>query len=196
MGQIGFQAVYVSVAGMDADRLSLANGRTKAKVGGKMPDRDPFDGYRRLQPPDGGERGRNAGLCHRCATHGLRRCRKWPWGNAGIAKVVELAIHVISSIIACMANFRKLSPQAKKALILATDAPVQVTALVELSAGYDAETDLPLKALDATLQGWSTHSRIVTLKLPSNRLGNLAETRGVTYVELGENLANPSDPPN
>ncbi len=99
-------------------------------------------------------------------------------------------------MIANMANFSKLSPQAKKALILATDAPVQVTALVELSAGYDAETDLPLKALDATLQGWSTHSRIVTLKLPSSHLGNLAETRGVTYVELGENLANPSDPPN
>ena len=94
-----------------------------------------------------------------------------------------------------MANFRNLSPQAKKALILATDTPVQVTALVEMSAGYDAETDLPLKTLDATLQGWSKHSRIVTLKLPSNRLGNLAETRGVTYVELGENLANPSVPP-
>lgn len=94
-----------------------------------------------------------------------------------------------------MPNFRKLSPQAKKALIVAERSPVEITALVELSAGFEPETDLPLKALGATVQGWSAESRIATLNLPSGHLGTLADTRGVTYVEISDTLANPSDPP-
>ena len=94
-----------------------------------------------------------------------------------------------------MANFRKLSPQAKKAALIARSAPRDVTAVVELSAGYTPDKDLPLEALQATVQGWSAQSRVATLTLGSNQLEALSDTKGVTYVELGDALSNPGEPP-
>lgn len=92
----------------------------------------------------------------------------------------------------------RLSPQARKAALRAGPAhgAVRVVATVELAAGQRPETlDVPLSQLGAELRGWSDHSHVMTVSIDPACLDALGAIRGVTFVQVGGRMANPSKPP-
>jgi hypothetical protein len=79
----------------------------------------------------------------------------------------------------------KLSPQAKKAVMLGSNQPV--VALMQMAPSADrVATEHALQALDADLRSWSDTTGVATIALPADNLDRLADLEGVVYIEIGE----------
>jgi hypothetical protein len=79
----------------------------------------------------------------------------------------------------------KLSPQAKKAVMLGSDQ--LVVALVQMAPAADrVATERSLQALQAALRSWSNTTGIATVELRADKLDRLADLEGVVYIEIGE----------
>jgi hypothetical protein len=79
----------------------------------------------------------------------------------------------------------KLSPQAKKAVMLGSDQ--LVVALVQMAPAADrVGTVHSLQALQAVLRSWSNATGIATVELRADKLDRLADLEGVVYIEIGE----------
>ena len=85
----------------------------------------------------------------------------------------------------------KLSPQARKAIIRAKDiGPVKAT--VELAPGFSPDNlGVTPEQLQAEILGWSEHSRIMSISIDPERLTDLAEIAGITYIQVGGGMRNP-----
>ena len=79
---------------------------------------------------------------------------------------------------------RRLSPAAKKAVLLAPPEST-VRALVEVASGDEpGELRSRFETAGATLARWTEGSRLLALEAPAGRLQDLADLKGVVYLDL------------
>lgn len=79
----------------------------------------------------------------------------------------------------------KLSPKAKKAVLLGAEEPV--VCLVQLGpAAERADLERNVRALGGSVQSWNAETDLAAIEISTSRLSELAELDGVVYVEVGE----------
>lgn len=79
----------------------------------------------------------------------------------------------------------KLSPKAKKALMVGGEQPV--TGLVTMApTAKRADLERQIAALGGDVQSWDPITSLAAVEVPASMLGALADLDGVVHIEVGE----------
>lgn len=77
----------------------------------------------------------------------------------------------------------RLSPTAKKQLLSAREGDM-CQGLLQIAPAADVPSlRRDLAAVGASVQSWMEETRLMSVQVPAERLGEVADLQGVTYVE-------------
>ena len=79
----------------------------------------------------------------------------------------------------------RLSPQAKRQFLTAAEGDV-FHGLLQIAPTADVSgLRQDLTEVGATVQSWMEETRLMSVDVPAERIGDVADLHGVTYVEAG-----------